>query len=232
MFYVDERFYKSDPVIAIPRAHRAAAIGLWTLAGTWSRDFLKDGFVPAHMIEELGGTTELADMLVDLAKLWRRRGSGYQFKDWKKWQDTRESVEAKRAAWRERQNRHRGKSGEESGSSNADVTRESPHPRPRPLPQTDDDDGRPPRQPQDGSAHVSGAVDNSTEYPAVLAAAAEQLSKIAGEPISTLQAGVVVDEILGRGGARVRNPRRYVLGTLRVSGPEWLQFALTGKEPS
>lgn len=229
MFYADDSFYGSGPVLSIPREHRVAAVGLWTMAGTWSRHFLKDGFVPGHMIEELGGTHELAGMLVDVAKLWRRKGTGYQFNDWAKWQDTRAKIEKKRAEWRERQNRKRSSGPDNADPDPGDVTRDSPppHPLPSPKKKTDDND-RPSSNHKSESAQVDNPVD---DYPALLASTAAKLSSIAGEPISVAQAGVVVDRILERGGNRVRNPRRYVLGTLAQHGPEWLAFIIEGKEP-
>jgi hypothetical protein len=96
-FKVDDRFHGSDPVKRIPREKRAAAIGLWTLAGTWSAQFLKNGFVPAHLLDDFCGDEDLAGCLVDVG-LWRRKKDGFIFADWAKWQPTREKVEAKREA--------------------------------------------------------------------------------------------------------------------------------------
>lgn len=107
-FKVDDKFHTSEPVKRIPRAVRMGAIGLWTLAGSWSSDHLKDGYVPEFMVEELGGTSEQAAALVEV-KLWRRVRDGYRFNKWDEWQQTREQVEAnrqaekdKKAAWRAR----------------------------------------------------------------------------------------------------------------------------------
>jgi len=114
MFYVDDRFASSDPVMRIPRAHRLAAIGLWTLAGTWSAAFLKDGFVPAHMVDEYDGN-DIVQHLLEV-KLWRRKGTGYLFNDWKKWQKTREQVEQYRATERTRKANDRARKAEKTGA--------------------------------------------------------------------------------------------------------------------
>lgn len=106
-FKVDDKFHASEEVMSIPLAQRAAAIGLWTLAGAWSSDHLKNGYVPTTHLETWGGTVEMAVVLVT-AKLWTRSGkSGFQFRNWEKWQITREQVEAnrererdKKAGWR------------------------------------------------------------------------------------------------------------------------------------
>lgn len=59
-----------------------AAIGLWTVAGSWSANHLTDGFVPDHQIPSLSrGQVELAKELVS-AGLWRRAKGGYQFHEW------------------------------------------------------------------------------------------------------------------------------------------------------
>jgi hypothetical protein len=106
-FKVDDKFHGSEEVMSIPLAQRAGAIGLWTLAGAWSSDHLKNGFVPVTHLESWGGSVELAETLVT-AKLWtRKRKVGYEFRNWEKWQITREQVEAnrererdKKAGWR------------------------------------------------------------------------------------------------------------------------------------
>lgn len=122
-FRVDDRFHGSDPVKRIPREHRAAAIGLWTLAGTWSSQFLKDGYVPGHMVEDFGGTPELAQLLVDVG-LWRVKRDGFVFVDWDKWQPTREHVEGKRKADADRAAAYRARRAAKSGESHEGVTRD------------------------------------------------------------------------------------------------------------
>lgn len=169
MFFVDDAFHDSPEVQRIPLEHRAAAVGLWTLAGAWSRHGLRDGFVPDFMIPSFGGTTELAEILCDGGKLalWRRRRGGYLFLNWAKWQDTRESVEQKRAAWKERQSRSRSKTPE----SGEDVTRDSTASSSSSTSSSSTDrqidpsggESRPRAPEQDGS--ISHSVDNSGDAP-------------------------------------------------------------------
>jgi hypothetical protein len=110
-FYVDDKFGESTKVKSIPRGQRMAAIGLWTMAGQWAAGQLKDGNVPTYMVEELGGSERLANILVT-SGLWEKTDDGYVFHDWADWQQTREQVEKKRADARSRMAKLRGSSGE------------------------------------------------------------------------------------------------------------------------
>ncbi len=77
-FKVDDSFHSH------PKATAAslAALGLWTVCGSWSGDHFTDGFVPDHMIPILSrGQAQLADELVN-AGLWRRTKGGYKFHQW------------------------------------------------------------------------------------------------------------------------------------------------------
>lgn len=128
-FKVDDAFHSSKPVKKIPRKYRAAAIGMWVLAGTWSAQEEEDGFVPEYMLEELCGTPALAAQLVR-AGLWvpvngdvlpsssapptavlpSSSGSGepgWQFKNWEKYNPTREELEEKREKERIRKANYR-----------------------------------------------------------------------------------------------------------------------------
>ncbi|MGH3094821.1 MAG: hypothetical protein ACRDMV_02330 [Streptosporangiales bacterium] len=77
-------FKVSDDLHSHPKAMAAgvAAVGLWTLAGSWSSDAGKGGFVPDYLISRLAEDgPQLARKLV-AAGLWTRVKSGYQFHDW------------------------------------------------------------------------------------------------------------------------------------------------------
>jgi hypothetical protein len=100
-FNVDDGFANSKPVLRIPRRYRCPAIGLWTLAGSWSAKELTDGFIPDHAIEEFCSTEAMAALLVK-AELWRKVVGGWQFENWPKYQKTKEQVYAFRAAEAER----------------------------------------------------------------------------------------------------------------------------------
>lgn len=57
------------------------AMGLWTIANSWSRDNRTAGFVPDWFVEQ---SPEVAARLVE-ARLWLRVDGGYEFKDWAEW---------------------------------------------------------------------------------------------------------------------------------------------------
>lgn len=119
-FKVDDGFYSHIKTLLIPREVRAEAIGTWTLCGTWSADKLKDGFVPAFMVEELGGTIAGAEALV-AAKLWKRKASGFLFVNWDEFQPMREKVLAHRQKETERKANYRARVPHDSGGSSGDV---------------------------------------------------------------------------------------------------------------
>ncbi|NJP27084.1 hypothetical protein FLW53_23365 [Microbispora sp. SCL1-1] len=77
-FPVDDSFHSHPKQMAAS----LAAIGLWTVAGSWSNEHLTDGFVPDHVLPSLSrGQVELAKELVG-AGLWKRSRGGYQFHQW------------------------------------------------------------------------------------------------------------------------------------------------------
>ncbi len=77
-FKVDDRLHSHPKALATS----LAALGLWTLAGSWSGDHLTDGFVSDQAVSLLSrGSNELADELV-AAGLWRRVRAGYRFHQW------------------------------------------------------------------------------------------------------------------------------------------------------
>lgn len=129
-FKVDDGLFSSRKVLSIPRKDRVAAVGLWTLAGSWAAQELTDGVVPKYALDELGATLRLSRALVE-AQLWLSRpDGGIEFKNWSEFQPTRSQVEADRSKTAERQARWREKHKAETGEShvsnaviNGDVTR-------------------------------------------------------------------------------------------------------------
>jgi len=94
-FKVDDRFHSSRKVMAIPRRLRLSAVGLWAVAGSWTAGEELDGFVPAYMVDEWGGTDELVDALV-ASGLWEEAPGGTRFAKWAEWQPTREQLDERR----------------------------------------------------------------------------------------------------------------------------------------
>jgi hypothetical protein len=115
-FKVDDGFASSPKVLSIPRRDRLAAIGLWTIAGTWAAKHLTDGVIPSYMIEEFGAEVSHGDILVD-AGLWRIEGDGFVFHDWSDYQPKRIDVLAHRERERLRKEAFRAKKAGNAGQS-------------------------------------------------------------------------------------------------------------------
>jgi hypothetical protein len=226
-FKVDDKFHSSEEVMSIPLAERAAAIGLWTLAGAWSADQLKDGYVPVTHLETWGGTIEIATSLVR-AKLWTRVGSrGFQFRNWDKWQTTRADVDERQSGWREKKAAERARKAVKTGAGLDGVSSDmlgSPAPVPsipsRPVPT------RP--VPSDLTTDTTHDVLSSTEIPVrdehetqELLSAAQSLGikNLPRIAMALNRAGVVVDAaecidvtraILDLSTEHVRYPEKYI----------------------
>lgn len=108
-FNVDLGFYDSQEVLSIPRKIRAAAVGVWTLAGAYSASKLTDGVVPDEKLRELGCTPAIraALMATEPEPLWEDIGGAVRFTRWAKWQRTNAEVKAYREADAERKRRAR-----------------------------------------------------------------------------------------------------------------------------
>lgn len=107
-------FKVDDKLHSHKKAARAgvAAMGLWTVAGSWCADHLSNGFVPDYIAHRLapGEADELAERLVT-AGLWTPAehdgDKGWRFNDWGDYQPTREDVESKREYERDKKRRQR-----------------------------------------------------------------------------------------------------------------------------
>lgn len=89
-----------------------AAVGLLALAGSWSAQYLTDGFVPDMFVSRFPDGPSLAGSLI-YAGFWIGLAEGYQFLEWdEQGQNTRASTERLRAKWREekRLQRHQARS--------------------------------------------------------------------------------------------------------------------------
>ena len=105
-FKVDDGLHSSRKVLILPRSVRLSAIGLWTLAGSWSASEELDGHVPDYMVTELGGTPRIVAALVT-AGLWESIPDGSQFSKWAEYQPTRADLEAARSKEAERKRLYR-----------------------------------------------------------------------------------------------------------------------------
>lgn len=81
-FKVDDKLHANTKIRKL-LADDPAALALWTVAGAWSANELKDGFVPEDQLPWLmpARAEELAQKLVN-ARLWKRVRGGYQFHQW------------------------------------------------------------------------------------------------------------------------------------------------------
>lgn len=77
---VDDTFHSHPKVVTMPAEIRLAAVGLFWMAVSWSNAHSTDGRLRAGVAEVLGGTQEQASALVR-ARLWHRRGKGYEIHD-------------------------------------------------------------------------------------------------------------------------------------------------------
>lgn len=100
-FKIDDGLHSSRKFLSIPRRYRFAAIGVWTVAGSWCADQLTDGIVPDYMLAEWNVPPAAPAALVE-AGLWERTHDGYEFHKWHEYQPRKEDVDAERAASRER----------------------------------------------------------------------------------------------------------------------------------
>ena len=119
-FMVDDKLHSHRKTV---RAG-VQAMGLWVIAGSWSADHLEDGFVPSYVADRIDRDAEMHAAELVTAGLWlvaeKNGDQGWQFHDWDEFQPTREAVEAKREAARERMARVRGnrKSGSQEVRAN------------------------------------------------------------------------------------------------------------------
>lgn len=117
-FKVDDAFHGHPKVMELS----PAAVGIWTLAGSWCANYLTDGEIKAGVVRRFGADDVMIQELVD-AGLWTDIGGAYQFKDWEEYQPLKEEVEAERNAARERMKavRAKKKGVERSGEQHENV---------------------------------------------------------------------------------------------------------------
>lgn len=132
-FKVDDKLHTSRKLLSIPRRYRLSALGLWTLAGSWSADQLTDGKVPDYMVEEWGGTKVLVDWLVK-SDLWQEIPDGTQFKNWAEYQPTKATIEGEREKNREKLRKWRERNQGSTKGDNRDETGYEPDGNPAPVP--------------------------------------------------------------------------------------------------
>jgi hypothetical protein len=110
-------FRVDDTLAAHPKTRRAglAAMGLWTVSGSWSSQQLTEGFVPEWFVATWPQGKKLAQQLV-VAGYWdpakQDDEQGWQFHDWTDANPTAEKEKERRRKARERQRKLRERSAE------------------------------------------------------------------------------------------------------------------------
>lgn len=109
-FNIPLNFYDGPEVDSIPKRIRAAAVGVWSLAGNYAATQLTDGYVPAGILKSFGCTDAIRGALKvtinkkgELSPLWiDARNGGIQLTNWPKHQRTNDEVTAYKASDAER----------------------------------------------------------------------------------------------------------------------------------
>lgn len=105
-------FKVDDTLHSHPKARGVslAAMGLWSMCGSYCMAYKTDGFVPAWFVAGFPRGRTLAAELAR-AGLWasaiRNDEKGWQFHDWTDYQPSSDEIEREREASRERQRRYR-----------------------------------------------------------------------------------------------------------------------------
>ncbi len=106
-FKVDDGFHAHPKLIALEAGPCCyEAVSLWVLAGSWSAGQLTNGEIPAALPRKFGFKTRAEKELVRVG-LWTKTDDGFRFHDWDKYQPTKDEIETRRAATKDRVKRHR-----------------------------------------------------------------------------------------------------------------------------
>lgn len=101
-FRVDDGFWSNPKTRRLP----PGAVALWVRAGSYCCQHLTDGFVDEHDLPMLQGQPSDVDALVEQG-IWRPVEGGWTFHDWHDYQDTKETILARKAAHRARMKAYR-----------------------------------------------------------------------------------------------------------------------------
>lgn len=114
-FNIPLNFYDGPEVESIPKRIRAAAIGVWGLAGNYAATQLTDGYVGPGLLKQFGCTDAIRAALKvtinkkgELSPLWiEARDGGVQLTNWPKHQRTSDEVSNYRESEADRKRRER-----------------------------------------------------------------------------------------------------------------------------
>lgn len=159
-FNIPLNFYDGPEVESIPKRIRAAAIGVWALAGNYAATQLTDGYVGAGLLKQFGCTGAIRAALMvtinkkgELSPLWiDARNGGVLLTNWPKHQRTNDEVTTYRASEAERKRDERASkrgastsndaetSGRTSNGQNPDVRSDPRDPKPETETKTETED--------------------------------------------------------------------------------------------
>lgn len=165
-FKVDDKFHDHRKV----RRASLEAIGLWTLAGSWSSDNLTDGFIPDQIVRRWSRKwSKLASELIT-AELWIETEvdgeHGFLFYNWHERNPLRARVEEEREAARKRMSQVRSS---RSANVRPNNERTEPEPSGEPEPNAADAFGKrsaTPTRPDRSSKRTTGGASRATQMPA------------------------------------------------------------------
>lgn len=89
-FRVEDNFHQHPKVL---RAGNAA-VGLWVRCGTWSAQYLTDGFIPANIAATYGRPREIRQLVI--AHLWAENDGGFLMTDYLDYNPSAEEVKLRR----------------------------------------------------------------------------------------------------------------------------------------
>lgn len=108
-FTIPIAFYDGPEVKSIPKRVRAAAIGVWALAGNYSSTRLSDGYVDDETLRDFGCGPAIREALMNTRgpagkpnPLWLESDGGIVIANWEKWQRTAAEVKTYRESEAER----------------------------------------------------------------------------------------------------------------------------------
>jgi hypothetical protein len=134
-FNIPLNFYDGPEVDSIPKRIRAAAIGVWALAGDYAATQLTDGYVGPGLLKQFGCTDAIRAALKvtinkkgELSPLWvDARNGGVQLTNWPKHQRTNDEVTTYRESEAERKRIERESKRSSSTSVNGKTSGRTPN---------------------------------------------------------------------------------------------------------
>lgn len=227
-FKVDDAFLMSSKVLSIPRSIRMEAVGVWLSAGVWSAHEMKDGLVPAHVIEDLGCRDEIREALI-AAGLWVvAEKNAILIHNWGKYQPLKEELMERREVISEA----RAEAGRRSGESRRNKTgtkpeqnrtKLNPEPEPEPEPSLRLNNVsqvlNTPKSDFDDISSVRIGILNGLGVTNFMQLHTE-LVKNTGRDIDQDQAFHIVMDMLSKAKEQPKNPQGYLLASVRNSWAE------------